>query len=238
MLSKLVICILFATQLDAECCPSRRYSFNKLMCGDNTPLGDSYYCGYGKCNIFGCDCIGGCRKPTGMVFKAGDAIACYMSSSRKKTFDVPPWHVMLALNNKEVMHVANVNDTDIFNKGAVIKRESFQYALQHGNDGKGYDHCQLVNDFINETIYHYDKILPLSVEDTITKALRDENRTIEYNVIFKNCEHWVTYWMYDVKKGLSLQLGNKFNKFAFDTITKPLMDMKYDPDPKSLYLHR
>jgi len=238
MLSKLIICILFATQLDAECCPSRRYSFNKLMCGDNTPLGDSHYCGYGKCNIFGCDCIGGCRKPTGMVFKAGDVIACYMQAYRKKTFDVPPWHVMLALNNKEVIHVTSINSTNILDKGAVIKREAFQYALQHGNDGEGYDHCQLITDFINETIYYYDKILPLPVEDTIEKALRDENRTTEYNVYFKNCEHWVTYWKYNVNTGISLQLANKLDKFIADYMSIPLMNIKYDPDPKSLYLHK
>lgn len=30
------------------------------VCGDGKPPGEGIYCGDGKCNVFGCDCDGGC----------------------------------------------------------------------------------------------------------------------------------------------------------------------------------
>ncbi len=46
--------LFLAPRAMAECCPS-----HDLVCGDCT-LGTPY-CGKGKCNIFGCNCDGGCR---------------------------------------------------------------------------------------------------------------------------------------------------------------------------------
>lgn len=39
-----------------------------LFCGDGSQLGSSdFYCGNGACNIFGCNCDGGCRSKDGVT---------------------------------------------------------------------------------------------------------------------------------------------------------------------------
>ncbi|TGZ79457.1 hypothetical protein EX30DRAFT_342336 [Ascodesmis nigricans] len=48
-----------------ECCPGSRCPNSPPMfpipcCADGTQ--GTPYCGYGPCNIFGCNCDGGCRK--------------------------------------------------------------------------------------------------------------------------------------------------------------------------------
>ena len=50
---------------DAECCGC---SFNK-RCMDGTSCGFTSCCAYGSCNIFCCNCDGGCRTP-GLEFEA------------------------------------------------------------------------------------------------------------------------------------------------------------------------
>lgn len=55
-------------QTNAECCRSFtvRYKCNRIalcsasICYDGTKV-EGEYCGYRKCNPFGCDCAGGCR---------------------------------------------------------------------------------------------------------------------------------------------------------------------------------
>lgn len=48
--------------VDAECCPSYWSKLEKcIVCLDYTP--PRPYCGYGPCNLFGCNCDGGCRRP-------------------------------------------------------------------------------------------------------------------------------------------------------------------------------
>lgn len=44
-------------QVNAECCFDLRVY---RICWDGSNL-NGYYCGYGPCNIFGCNCEGGCR---------------------------------------------------------------------------------------------------------------------------------------------------------------------------------
>ncbi|KAF8884357.1 hypothetical protein BD779DRAFT_1674171 [Infundibulicybe gibba] len=46
-----------------ECCPCIHIRFRPRHCGDGTSC--TPYCGYGPCNIFGCNCDGGCRALTG-----------------------------------------------------------------------------------------------------------------------------------------------------------------------------
>ena len=42
---------------------------------DDCSKGDGLYCGYGPCNIFGCNCEGGCRKPLPELSSPGVAEA-------------------------------------------------------------------------------------------------------------------------------------------------------------------
>lgn len=69
--------IMAIDQADAECCPATTvYCESEMVyfeqeigdgcsakiCYDGSALDeDSYYCGQGPCNIFGCNCDGGCR---------------------------------------------------------------------------------------------------------------------------------------------------------------------------------
>lgn len=56
----------------AECCQEAiplipncysAYGCFEYICADGTPLGkDNSFCGFGACNLFGCDCNGGCRR--------------------------------------------------------------------------------------------------------------------------------------------------------------------------------
>lgn len=59
-------------QSNAECCDNKIslvpncqiiHGCWAYICPDGTPLsGNDNFCGVGSCNIFGCDCDGGCRK--------------------------------------------------------------------------------------------------------------------------------------------------------------------------------
>lgn len=51
-------------QVNAECCTYNNVQLNTLkICWDGAVLEQnaSFYCAHGKCNAFGCDCVGGCR---------------------------------------------------------------------------------------------------------------------------------------------------------------------------------
>ena len=53
----LLACLTFLIEgVNGVCCNPRS------VCGDGTP--PTPHCGYGKCNMFGCDCTGGCRSGT------------------------------------------------------------------------------------------------------------------------------------------------------------------------------
>lgn len=57
---------------NAECCPNAialipncysAYECFEYICADGTLLSrDDNYCGFGACNLFGCNCDGGCRQ--------------------------------------------------------------------------------------------------------------------------------------------------------------------------------
>ncbi|XP_013386436.1 protein Diedel-like [Lingula anatina] len=49
-------------EAQAVCCKADKNGW----CADCTPT--TPYCGYGKCNIFGCACKGGCRKNCNPVY--------------------------------------------------------------------------------------------------------------------------------------------------------------------------
>lgn len=64
--------VMIINRINAECC---REKINLVpncqpihgcfasICADGTPLHDfDSFCGVGRCNIFGCDCEGGCRR--------------------------------------------------------------------------------------------------------------------------------------------------------------------------------
>lgn len=70
----LVISIIFTCytqEIAADCCTNyltfyyhcgQQYNCYKYLCYDGTEA--TYYCGVGGCNIFGCNCAGGCRQGT------------------------------------------------------------------------------------------------------------------------------------------------------------------------------
>ena len=74
MKSFIIVLLLFVTvsvwfvQTNAECCYAV-YSGTchepdgktRKRCGDCSEV-ESFYCGVGSCNVFGCNCDGGCRK--------------------------------------------------------------------------------------------------------------------------------------------------------------------------------
>lgn len=50
------------------------------LCGDGEPLTRGTYCGKGPCNIFGCNCDGGCRH--------GDAVKNFKTLNGDKVYNV------------------------------------------------------------------------------------------------------------------------------------------------------
>ncbi|KAF8884315.1 hypothetical protein BD779DRAFT_1674143 [Infundibulicybe gibba] len=64
----------------ADCC---RCTISGV-CNDNTPC--TPYCGYGRCNIFGCNCDGGCRSSyqgfsTYKILNTEDASEAYFDAA-------------------------------------------------------------------------------------------------------------------------------------------------------------
>lgn len=63
------------------------------FCHDGTPVESTYGdCGVGKCNIFGCNCDGGCRSKEGMTEeKIKDAFIQAFNFTRQATHKVLPF---------------------------------------------------------------------------------------------------------------------------------------------------
>lgn len=57
-----IVMILTIRQVQSECCPSVQLPSGRglLICYDGRPI-VGWYCGVGPCNMFGCNCEGGCR---------------------------------------------------------------------------------------------------------------------------------------------------------------------------------
>jgi len=207
MLYLIIFAAIVTTTVDADCCPSRQFGFGEWKCGDGTLL-TGFYCGYNKCNIFGCGCT--CRNASNMIpFDTGDVIACYMFRIYYSIF-----HVMLALNSKEVMHVTGI-DNKLDNEG-IILRESFKDVIKR----KNYTHCQIVTKQMNRVLIHrlHYKLRP--IQDMLDIALKYENQTIYYNIDDNNCEHWVTFWKYDINYGRTIQTFRTKHDIAY-TLVQP-----------------
>jgi hypothetical protein len=60
-LAIVVVTLQLATKVDAECCSASKDYYGNMptKCGDDTK--PTPCCGYGGCNIFCCNCDGGCR---------------------------------------------------------------------------------------------------------------------------------------------------------------------------------
>lgn len=68
----LFIAVTLINPTKAECCQKAiplipncysAYGCFEYICADGTPLDKSdSFCGFGACNMFGCDCDGGCRR--------------------------------------------------------------------------------------------------------------------------------------------------------------------------------
>jgi len=68
-LSFIGIVLLNASLALSECCPRYQVSDFHMrnkhhICLHGAPPPEGYYCGLGSCNIFGCNCSGGCLRGT------------------------------------------------------------------------------------------------------------------------------------------------------------------------------
>jgi len=169
------------------------------MCGDGTP----YHSDCRYLNQFEAkhNKLYSCRNPSTMIpFREGDIIACYM----RQLLDVYAFHLMLALNHKEVMHISIIN---LFTTG-VIKRELFKSKVAR----EDYKYCQIITDFETDVASKYYNATPSMT--AIATALSYQDQIVHYNLITDNCEHWVTRWKYN--KSFSIQDVDKFDKWLHD----------------------
>jgi len=181
---------------DAVCCPSRSFSFNEPKCGDGSAI-EGTYCGLLPCNYFGCNCLFGCHHASGLRFEAGDIIACYMDLAPS---DAPDWHVMLAINKTEVIHISDLNHSyskyypfakfasSLYKNWGPIKKEIYQDVIQKHS----YTHCQVVTEFMDRIAMDYG-LEPQSLEDMIADAHASLNHTYTNS---PTCEYMATRWRY------------------------------------------
>lgn len=77
----LVLFITIPKPVYGECCGKATFIYmacphiydkcGTFICMDGTPVGLLEYCGHGRCNMFGCNCDGGCRtNPSGTTEEA------------------------------------------------------------------------------------------------------------------------------------------------------------------------
>jgi len=210
---KLLVLVILIHQVISDCCPAIRFGYSELKCGDGSTLnGSDYYCGHGTCNILGCNCIGGCRDSNQLIFGSGDVIACFIG----RVVDVYTFHVMLAINDIEVIHVSVLDDTNIFNTTAIVKKDFFQTITSTGRIAIHGKHCQIVTDSLKKHAKRAS-LIPFSLEKIIKRATDDIDLKINYNIFKTNCEHLVTYWMFGVGFNmqqfdrLSIAINNFFN---------------------------
>jgi len=199
-------------------CPAYRYgilnfgpfSHTKYACGDGTLLDNNRDCRYIQCNPYIQNCQGDkniCRNPSTMIpFTTGDIIGCQMVIGKHNIIGIQTtlikiraFHILLAINNKEIIHVTNVKSND--NSNATIKIESFQYIVNKNN----YDHCQILTSFYDTLFAKIGNIYPLTKNEIVAKALQYENKIVSYDFNINNCEHWVTLWRYNITRGISVQ---------------------------------
>ena len=92
----LLVFLLSATTAVADCC----YPVgNTPLCGDASIVATTY-CGIGKCNVFGCDCDGGCRVDDGTFCTKvlTNAIGCRGRTEDPNDNDC--WAYLIAANDQ------------------------------------------------------------------------------------------------------------------------------------------
>lgn len=75
--------IVTINQINADCCHSTTITYLNYegeevvghICYDGTKA-DCYYCGHRKCNVFGCNCAGGCRR-NGKGYNSNEALRLF-----------------------------------------------------------------------------------------------------------------------------------------------------------------
>lgn len=83
--------------VNADCCPKKGVVTIKcqdtdkkivLICMDGTTASPLGYCGNGDCNVFGCNCDGGCRSNPSNTFEeavklTGEKLGCEIVNYRR-----------------------------------------------------------------------------------------------------------------------------------------------------------
>lgn len=110
MIVVLLGAIALVKQTKAECCDSGqfvRHNFigkwcHSYICPDGTLLYQTRHCGVGSCNIFGCNCDGGCRRNS-KGFDEDEAQALFLERYKTHIKCVAPKKVteeyILCMNN-------------------------------------------------------------------------------------------------------------------------------------------
>ncbi|KAF8883220.1 hypothetical protein BD779DRAFT_877728 [Infundibulicybe gibba] len=106
-------------QASAVCCSCNKYFCDhfrvcEFRCDDGTPC--TFYCGYGRCNIFGCNCDGGCRAKE------------FSEPPPQSTIAPSPWSA-LEDGFVELFKAADLNHDDLLTFGEWISTVSIHAAL-------------------------------------------------------------------------------------------------------------
>lgn len=179
----------FARFSSSECCFPNKLSETARICPDGNVV-ESFYCGKGSCNFFGCDCDGGCKAPNTSWYP-GDIIGCV----RYKTFlSIQYYHVFVLGFNNSIYDVQPDR----------IRKTRLQVELDEGEScttmTKVYRDYGVKEGLIDTPGFRSESELG----DLFDKLDKRVNSYWDYHVFYRNCEHFVTEVLFGGKR-FSLQ---------------------------------
>lgn len=148
---------------NGDCCYTRFYC-TQPECAKGRYCADcevaSYYCGVGSCNIFGCNCDGGCRKGNENYWCWNTAFCKCLNSSITEHAETETETETIQLNELDLVDLVFNADQ---NSDKHLDRMEFQQLIQNTFTGR--------------------RLNQINVADEFRKLDLDQNELISYNEI-------------------------------------------------------
>lgn len=170
----LIVNVLFES-LRSECCRTDWTTHNLMPYCANGRFRTGMYCANGPCNMFGCNCDGGCITRD-VSWIRGDIVGCRRVAS---SFPFPYIHTFVYVGNGRVIEAV----PNKINNGSI---------LDQLNDGET-DFCTVMNEMFFDLLKMQDIPFTLSREIISLRAESVVDKHWPYDFLDDNCQHFVSY---------------------------------------------
>ncbi|CAH1722272.1 unnamed protein product [Aphis gossypii] len=159
----------------SECC-NDSWTTNHLLkyCGDGNFVHGSY-CSYGSCNIFGCNCDGGCISKDQSWIR-GDIVGCRRVKTSTKLAYI---HTFIYAGNGRIIEVI----PNKVNNGSMADQR---------NDRET-DFCIVMNGMFFTRLRDFGLSFTQDRETILRRAEKIVNKSWPYDYFKNNCQHFISY---------------------------------------------